>query len=157
METYKLSEFAAHGVPGPFVQDNWSHSRRGMLRGLHYQKAPKAQGKLVMALSGEMLDVAVDIRRGSPTYGRWVAETLSAGDGRALYVPPGFAHGFCVLSETADFIYKVTEEYAPDLDAGNPLERSRYRRAVAHRFAPPLAQGCRAPAPPGCGQRFRVG
>ena len=118
METYKLSVFAAHGVPGPFVQDNWSHSRRGTLRGLHYQKQPKAQGKLVMALSGEVLDVAVDIRRGSPTYGRWVSQVLSAGDGRALYVPPGFAHGYCVLSETADFIYKVTEEYAPDLDRG---------------------------------------
>ena len=118
LETYKLSDFAMHGVPGPFVQDNWSHSQRGTLRGLHYQKAPKAQGKMVMAISGEILDVAVDIRRGSPTYGRWVAETLIAGDGRALYVPPGFAHGVCVLSEAADLTYKVTEEFAPHLERG---------------------------------------
>lgn len=118
METYKLSEFAEHGIHGPFAQDNWSHSRRGTLRGLHYQKEPKAQGKLVMVTSGEVLDVAVDIRRGSPTYGGWVSLVLTAGDGRALYVPPGFAHGFCVLSETADVIYKVTEEYAPALDRG---------------------------------------
>ena len=118
LETYKMSEFAAHGVPGPFVQDNLSHSRRGTLRGLHYQKQPKAQGKLVMALSGEIFDVAVDIRRGSPTYGRWVGLTLAAGDCRMLYVPPGFAHGFCVLSQTADVTYKVTEEYAPLLDRG---------------------------------------
>jgi dTDP-4-dehydrorhamnose 3,5-epimerase len=118
LETYKLSEFAAHGVPGPFVQDNWSHSRRGTLRGLHYQKQPKAQGKLVLAVSGEIWDVAVDIRKGSPTYARWLSVTLVAGDGRALYLPPGFAHGFCVLSETADVTYKVTEEYAPHLDRG---------------------------------------
>jgi dTDP-4-dehydrorhamnose 3,5-epimerase len=118
LETYKMSDFSAYGVPGPFVQDNWSHSRRGTLRGLHYQKQPKAQGKLVMVLSGEILDVAVDIRRGSPTYCQWVGLTLAADDCRMLYVPPGFAHGFCVLSQTADLTYKVTEEYAPDLERG---------------------------------------
>ena len=118
LETYKMSDFAAYGVPGPFVQDNWSHSCRGTLRGLHYQKQPKAQGKLVMVLSGEVFDVAVDIRRGSPTYGQWVGLTLHARDCRMLYVPPGFAHGFCVVSRTADVAYKVTEEYAPQLDRG---------------------------------------
>lgn len=117
-ETYKLSEFAAYGILGPFVQDNWSHSCRGVLRGLHYQKLPRAQGKLVMVLGGEIWDVAVDIRQGSPTYGQSVSLALSAGDLRMLYVPPGFAHGFCVLSDTADVLYKVTEEYAPDLDRG---------------------------------------
>ncbi|MGC9333749.1 MAG: dTDP-4-dehydrorhamnose 3,5-epimerase [Anaerolineae bacterium] len=118
METYKASEFAACGMPGPFVQDNLSHSSHGVLRGLHYQLHPKAQGKLVTALTGRIFDVAVDIRRGSPTYGQWVGQELAAGSGHLLYVPPGFAHGFCVLSEEADVLYKVTEEYAPDLDRG---------------------------------------
>lgn len=118
METYKASEFAACGMPESFVQDNLSHSSRGVLRGLHYQLFPKAQGKLVTALTGRIFDVAVDIRRGSPTYGQWVGQELSAGSGHLLYVPPGFAHGFCVLSEEADVLYKVTEEYAPDLDRG---------------------------------------
>ncbi|HFD39144.1 MAG TPA: dTDP-4-dehydrorhamnose 3,5-epimerase [Anaerolineae bacterium] len=118
METYKQSAFAAQGIVGPFVQSNRSHSVRGVLRGLHYQKPPQAQGKLVMVLSGAVLDVAVDIRRGSPTYGRWVGETLSAENGRMLWIPVGFAHGFCVLSERADVVYLVTAEYAPDLDRG---------------------------------------
>lgn len=117
-ETYKRSAFSAHGIRETFVQDNLSHSRRGVLRGLHYQKHPKAQAKLVTVLRGEVFDVAVDLRRGSPTYGRWVGLTLSAEPFRMLYVPTGFAHGFCVLSESADVVYKVTEEYAPDLDRG---------------------------------------
>jgi dTDP-4-dehydrorhamnose 3,5-epimerase len=118
METYKMSQFSAHGIRHIFVQDNLSHSVRGVLRGLHYQKHPKAQGKLVMVLSGEIFDVAVDIRPDSRTYRRWVGVTLSAGDLRMLYVPVGFAHGFCVLSGEADVLYKVTEEYAPELDRG---------------------------------------
>jgi len=118
METYKRSEFASHGIPGEFVQDNLSHSTQGVLRGLHYQRPPAAQGKLVMALRGEVFDVAVDIRRGSPTYRHWVGVTLSEKNHRMLYIPEGFAHGFCVLSEAADFAYKVTAEYAPELDAG---------------------------------------
>jgi dTDP-4-dehydrorhamnose 3,5-epimerase len=117
-ETYKSSEFAANGIPPIFVQDNHSHSVRGVLRGLHYQKHPKAQAKLVMALRGRIFDVAVDIRRGSPTYGQWLGLQLSADDPHMLYVPAGFAHGFCVLSEEADVIYKVTEEYAPELERG---------------------------------------
>jgi dTDP-4-dehydrorhamnose 3,5-epimerase len=117
-ETYKRSEFAAHGIEDAFVQSNLSHSRRGVLRGLHYQKHPRAQAKLVTVLSGEVFDVAVDIRRGSPTYGQWVGLTLLVEPLRLLYVPAGFAHGFCVLSETADVLYKVSDEYAPDLDRG---------------------------------------
>ncbi len=118
LEAYKRSEFAAQGIPAAFVQDNFSRSRRGVLRGLHYQKDPKAQGKLVMVLRGRIWDVAVDIRKGSPTYGRWVAAELSEDDHTMLWVPPGFAHGFCVLSDGADVLYKCTEEYAPELDRG---------------------------------------
>lgn len=116
-ETYRHAEFAAHGIP-PFVQDNHSRSSRGVLRGLHYQMHPRAQGKFLIVVRGEILDVAVDIRKGSPTYARWIAQTLSAENGRMLYVPPGFAHGFCVLSESVDLVYKVTAEYAPELERG---------------------------------------
>ncbi len=117
-ETYKMSEFSANGLSQTFVQDNHSHSVRGVLRGLHYQKHPQAQGKLVRVLRGRIFDVAVDIRKGSPTYGHWVGSVLSAGNLRMLYVPVGFAHGFCVISEDADLVYKVTEEYAPELERG---------------------------------------
>ncbi len=119
LEAYRRSAFVANGIPVTFVQDNFSRSvRRGVLRGLHYQLNPRAQGKLVMVLRGEIYDVAVDIRRGSPTYGRWAAVRLSEADHTMLYVPPGFAHGFCVLSEGADVLYKCTEEYDPALDRG---------------------------------------
>lgn len=118
LETYKQSEFADNGIPCAFLQDNRSRSAHGVLRGLHYQIEPKAQGKLVMALSGEIYDVAVDIRQGSPTFGQWVGITLSAERFNMLYVPVGFAHGFCVLSEQADVLYKVTDEYAADLERG---------------------------------------
>lgn len=117
-ETYKLSEFAGHGITLPFVQDNHSRSIRGVLRGLHYQKNPRAQGKLVRVAHGEIFDVAVDIRKSSPTYGKWVGENLSAENNRMMYIPPGFAHGLCVLSDFADVIYKVTDEYVPALDRG---------------------------------------
>ena len=116
-ETYRQAEFAAQGFP-TFVQDNHSRSTRGVLRGLHYQKHPRAQGKFVIVARGEIFDVAVDIRKGSPTYTHWVAQTLSAENGRMMYIPPGFAHGFCVLSESADVVYKVTAEYAPELERG---------------------------------------
>jgi dTDP-4-dehydrorhamnose 3,5-epimerase len=118
METYKQTEFSAHGIGDIFVQGNQSKSSRGILRGLHYQKVPKAQGKLVRALVGEIYDVAVDIRLGSPTYGRWVAVVLSAQDKNMLYVPAGFAHGFCVTSDEAEISYMTTVEYAPDAEAG---------------------------------------
>ena len=117
-EIYKLSEFSANGISPTFVQDNHSHSVEGVLRGLHYQKDPRAQGKLVSVIKGRIFDVGIDIRRGSPTYGEWVGAILSHEDGRMLYIPPGFAHGFCVLSSEADVIYKVTTEYAPKLDRG---------------------------------------
>jgi dTDP-4-dehydrorhamnose 3,5-epimerase len=118
METYRDTEYVAHGIALPFVQDNYSYSTRGVLRGLHYQKAPAAQGKLVRCTLGEVYDVAVDIRQGSPTYGQWVGKVLSAENRRQLYVPPGFAHGFCVLGDAAGLAYKVTAPYAPDLDRG---------------------------------------
>ncbi len=118
METYRMSEFSANGISQAFVQDNYSHSVQRVLRGLHYQKHPKAQGKLVMVLKGQIFDVAVDIRKGSPTYRKWVGMVLAGDDFRMLYIPPGFAHGFCVLSEEADVVYKVTEEYAPECDRG---------------------------------------
>jgi len=102
----------ATGVTLDFVQDNHSHSRRGVLRGLHYQ-IEQAQGKLVRAATGEVFDVAVDLRRGSPTFGRWEGFALSAQNKRMLWVPPGFAHGFLVTSESADFLYKTTDYYSP--------------------------------------------
>src|SRR5262245_55789714 len=116
VKRHKRSIFSANGIDDTFVQDNYSHSLQGVLRNLHYQKHPKAQTKLVTVLKEEIFDVAMDIRRGSPTYGRWVGETLSAKDCRLLYIPMGFAHSFCVLSEQADVLYKVTTEYAPELD-----------------------------------------
>lgn len=118
VETYKQADFKANGIPPVFVQDNFSFSRRGVLRGLHYQKEPKAQGKLVSVLSGEIFDVAVDLRRGSPTYGKWIGVTLRAGEHQMLYVPEGFAHGFQALTEDVRVAYKVTCEYAPQEDRG---------------------------------------
>lgn len=118
MELYRRSEFAAHGITDDFVHEGYSRSIRGTLRGLHYQKPPKAQKKLVMAVRGEVFDVAVDIRRGSPTCGRWVAVRLAADDRRFLYIPEGFAHGFCVLTDEADLIYKMSAEFVPELDRG---------------------------------------
>ncbi|MDD4737436.1 MAG: dTDP-4-dehydrorhamnose 3,5-epimerase [Kiritimatiellae bacterium] len=118
MMSYRRSVFEAGGIAERFVQDNVSQSSRGVLRGLHYQLDPHAQGKLVMPLRGEIFDVAVDIRRGSATYGKWVGEHLKADTGRMMYVPPGFAHGFCVLSEEALFTYKVTAEYEPSAERG---------------------------------------
>jgi dTDP-4-dehydrorhamnose 3,5-epimerase len=117
METYHAKKYAEAGIPGPFVQDNHSNSQRGTLRGLHYQlKNP--QGKLVYAVKGEILDVAVDIRKGSPHFRRWTGNLLSEQNKRQLYIPEGFAHGFCVLSETADVIYKCTDFYAPGDEYG---------------------------------------
>jgi dTDP-4-dehydrorhamnose 3,5-epimerase len=116
LETFQAQRYQQAGIPGPFVQDNLSFSRRGVLRGLHFQN-PNPQGKLVYVLQGEVFDVAVDIRRGSPTYGRWVGCTLSADNRRQLWVPMGFAHGFCVVSETALFAYKCTDYYNPNAEA----------------------------------------
>ena len=99
-----------------FVQDNHSRSVRGVLRGLHYQLPPHAQGKLVRVVSGAVFDVAVDMRRSSPTFGRWTGEELSAANHRQMWIPPGFAHGFLVLSDSADFLYKTTDYYAPQAE-----------------------------------------
>lgn len=112
-ETYHAERYREAGVEPDFVQDNVSRSVRGTLRGLHYQAPPHAQAKLVQVLDGEVFDVVVDLRRGSPTFGEWVGETLSADNNRQLYVPPGFAHGFCVTSESALFAYKCSAFYAP--------------------------------------------
>lgn len=118
-ETWKDAPFRSLGIDVTFVQDNHSLSRqRGVVRGLHFQKAPRAQGKLVRCVRGSILDVAVDIRAGSPTYGRHVAVELSAENWQQLWVPVGFAHAFCTLEENTEVIYKVTDYYAPDRDAG---------------------------------------
>lgn len=103
----------AVGYPVQFVQDNHSRSARGVLRGLHFQRPPHAQGKLVRCSSGAVFDVAVDLRRSSPRFGQWVGATLSAENHHQLWIPPGFAHGFVVLTDTADFLYKTTDYYAP--------------------------------------------
>jgi len=110
LETWHQEKYAEAGIVGPFVQDNHSHSARGTLRGLHAQLR-HPQGKLVRAVEGEMFDVAVDIRRGSPTLGRWVGFSLSGDNFRQLWIPPGFAHGFCVLSERVHVEYKCTDFY----------------------------------------------
>jgi len=112
-ESYNRRALAAAGIDAEFVQDNHSRSRRGVLRGLHYQ-IEHAQGKLVRAAEGEVFDVAVDLRRRSPTFGRHVAMMLSATNRRMLYIPPGFAHGFIVTSESADFLYKTTDYWHPE-------------------------------------------
>ena len=117
METFHAGKFGAAGLPAAFLQDNHSHSVRGVLRGLHYQ-LQHPQGKLVRVVKGEVLDVAVDIRKGSPRFGQWVSALLSAENQRQLYVPPGFAHGFCTLSEQADFLYKCTDVYTPGDEYG---------------------------------------
>ena len=113
-ESFKESDFFANGIDKKFVQDNFSHSVNGVIRGLHFQKAPKAQAKLVTVLKGKIFDVAVDIRKNSPTYGKWVSEILSGGTHNLLYVPEGFAHGFCVISDEADVLYKVSNEYSQE-------------------------------------------
>jgi dTDP-4-dehydrorhamnose 3,5-epimerase len=116
-EVYHEGKFAAAGLRAPFVQDNHSRSRRGTVRGMHFQH-PHGQVKLVRVVSGEVFDAVVDVRRGSPTFGRAVWAVLSAENRRQLWVPAGFAHGFCVLSETADFVYKCSEVYSPADERG---------------------------------------
>ena len=116
-ESYNTRRFAEHGITDTFVQDNHSKSVAGVVRGLHYQVAP-GQAKLVRVAVGEVYDVAVDIRWGSPTFGQWVGVILSAENCRQLYVPVGFAHGFCVTSKVAEFLYKVTSYYSPQAERG---------------------------------------
>lgn len=115
METFHMEKFSAAGLPTHFVQDNHSRSEAGVLRGLHFQR-PRAQGKLVRAIAGEIYDVAVDIRADSPAFGQWVGVILSASNKRQLWVPPGFAHGFCVTSDIAEIAYKCTDLYTPECE-----------------------------------------
>lgn len=117
METWNQRGYKEIGICDPFVQDNLSFSARGVLRGLHYQN-PHAQGKLVSVVQGEVYDVAVDVRAGSPTFGQWEGVRLSGDNHRQLWIPPGFAHGFCVTSDTAYFMYKCTDVYTPKTEGG---------------------------------------
>jgi dTDP-4-dehydrorhamnose 3,5-epimerase len=117
LETYHADRYREHGIPGPFVQDNHSRSVGGTLRGLHLQLR-RPQGKLIRVIEGEILDVAVDVRRGSPTFGRWVSVALTAGNFKQVYIPPGFAHGFCVVSPIAQVEYKCTDVYDPSSELG---------------------------------------
>lgn len=116
-QTYHADQYAEAGITTRFVQDNWSRSTKGVLRGLHFQLA-HPQAKLVSVIRGEVFDVAVDIRRSSPTFGKWVGEILSADNGHQIYVPAGFAHGFCVLSDTVDLVYKCSDFYTPNDEYG---------------------------------------
>jgi dTDP-4-dehydrorhamnose 3,5-epimerase len=117
LETYHAARYAEAGLALPFVQDNHSRSRKGTLRGLHFQRT-RPQGKLVRAIEGAIYDVAADVTPGSPTYGPWVGVTLSADDFRQIYVPPGYAHGFCVISDVAQVEYKCTDVYDPTDEGG---------------------------------------
>lgn len=118
MESYKKSEFEKNGIVLEFRQDNHSKSKRGILRGLHYQKHPLPQAKLVRCLRGEIFDVAVDIRKNSPTFKKWCGAVLGAENKSMLYIPEGFAHGFVVLSDEAEVLYKVSNEYSPKDECG---------------------------------------
>ena len=118
LETYKHADFVQAGIREHFTQDNYSRSEKGVLRGLHYQQDPHGQGKLVRCMRGRIFDVAVDMRKGSPSFGTWVGAELSEENNHQLYVPIGFAHGFQVLSDLADVLYKCTTEYYPAADRG---------------------------------------
>lgn len=139
LETYKESEFREIGITEKFSQDNHSFSRKNVLRGLHFQLPPAAQGKIIMAITGAIWDVAVDIRKDSPTFRRWVAHELSGENRKMLYLPPGFAHGFTVLSDETHIVYKCTSEYAPDLDRG--IVWNDPSIAVAWPVADPIVSG----------------
>ena len=116
-ETFKAGAYRDAGIEADFVQDNWSRSVRGTLRGLHYQ-LPNPQDKLVWVIRGEIYDIAVDVRRGSPTFGKWVSAVLSDTNHHQFFIPAGFAHGFCVLSDEADFMYKCSRYYSPKDEKG---------------------------------------
>jgi dTDP-4-dehydrorhamnose 3,5-epimerase len=118
METYKKSDFVSAGIPEEFCQDNHSFSSKGVLRGIHFQSAPHAQGKLVRVLQGAVWDVAVDLRKESPTYGNFFGLELNGENNTMLYIPPGLGHGFVTLRDKTHFLYKCTAEYAPESDGG---------------------------------------
>jgi len=117
-ENLRNSIFQQNEINTNFVQENFSQSKKNVLRGLHFQQNPKAQAKLVTVISGEIFDVAVDLRKNSPTYGKWVSEILSGNNHKSLYIPEGFAHGFCVLSERTTVLYKINQEYSPEYESG---------------------------------------
>jgi len=117
LETWNRTRYENAGIPGHFVQDNISFSKKGVLRGLHFQY-PQSQGKLIQVLSGQVVDVAVDIRVGSPTFGQWISEVVSDANHKQIYIPPGFAHGYCATSKTAVFSYKCTDFYNPASENG---------------------------------------
>jgi dTDP-4-dehydrorhamnose 3,5-epimerase len=118
LESYKKSDFAANGIDYEFVQDNHSLSRKDVVRGLHFQREPKGQGKLVRVMMGKVWDVAVDLRKGSTSYLKWMSYELSGENGKMLFIPPGFAHGFLTLTDDVHLVYKCTNEYDAKLDAG---------------------------------------
>ena len=117
LETWNSRRYEDAGIKDPFVQDNASFSKNGVLRGLHFQH-PQSQGKLIQVLSGRVVDIVIDIRVGSPTFGQWISEVFSDANHRQMYIPPGFAHGYCVTSETAVFSYKCTDFYNPTTEGG---------------------------------------
>ena len=148
MESFNQQAFdAAVGYHVDFVQDNHSRSGRGVLRGLHYQLPPHAQGKLVRVTSGCVFDVAVDMRRSSPRFGRWAGTELSAENHRQLWIPPGFAHGFLVLSDSADFLYKTTGYYAPQAEGSVRWDDASIAIAWPNLDAPPTVSAKDASAP----------
>ena len=118
LESFKKSEFIANGITDEFSQDNHSKSTKGVLRGLHFQKAPKAQAKIVRCIKGTIFDVAVDLRKNSPTFKKWTGVVLSEDNKHMLYIPEGFAHGLAVLSDTAEILYKASNEYSKEHDRG---------------------------------------
>lgn len=118
LESYKKSDFVNNGIDVDFIQDNHSKSSKGVLRGLHYQASPHSQAKLVRCVKGEIFDVAVDLRPSSSTFKKWVGVVLSGDNKKMLYIPKGFAHGFVVLSDEAELLYKTSDEYAPAFDRG---------------------------------------
>lgn len=118
MESYNKREFAANGIPFDFVQDNHSVSKKGVLRGLHYQCKPREQGKLLRVMRGSIFDVVVDLRPESPTYGKWLSEELSSGNKKIIYIPAGFAHGYCTLESGTEILYKTTDFYSPEHERG---------------------------------------
>ena len=150
MESFRADEWAKAGLP-PLLQDNLSRSKRGVIRGLHYQKDPHAIGKLVRCASGRVFDVAVDIRRGSPSFGKWASIELSSEGNRTFWIPAGFAHGFCALTDDAIVAYKVTGYWAPSVDGGLrwddpaigvawPLPRTQVRLSPKDEVLPLLSQ-----------------
>lgn len=140
LESYKKSDFAANGITDEFNQDNHSKSSKGVLRGLHFQYPPKSQAKIVRCIKGKIFDVAVDLRKDSPTFSKWVGEILSEDNKHMLYIPEGFAHGFVVLSDFAEINYKASNEYSKDSDGGVAWDDSDINVNWGIDFTPVLSE-----------------